>query len=209
MASTSSITPLPSRHPFPPLWLGAVQSTPPTSFFSLSLHQVFTKHHFTSTSCLSLRLCPFPLKHHQPLPTFLVGGGHQPQSMGPWVLSPLPCPVPCLCSEAVCCGSTNARVRRKCMSCHPHVSSGPWLLSDRCGVVCLPRCTFWVELYAVCSSQTLWFKQGHGWFGTVNRLCWWKAYLTRKQMFILSKHVGIVISSFTTLNLLLLPMTFA
>ncbi|MEQ2249509.1 hypothetical protein ILYODFUR_030022 [Ilyodon furcidens] len=38
--------------------------------------------------------------------------------MGPPSPSPPPCPVPCLCSEAVCCGSTNARVRRKACTSH-------------------------------------------------------------------------------------------
>lgn len=77
---------------------------------------------FYQTSTLSL-LCPcvcvhFPPHHHTVTPFW----GHQPQFMGPWLLSPLPCPVPCLCSEAVCCGSTNARVRRKLsMSRSPHV----------------------------------------------------------------------------------------
>lgn len=104
---------------------------------------------------LLLLVCPcvcvhFPFNTINLYPIFV--GGHLPQSMGPWLLSPLPCPVPCLCSEAVCCGSTNARVRRKCMSCSPHVSSGLWLLRGHCGVVCLLGCTFWVELYAVCRS---------------------------------------------------------
>lgn len=103
-----------------------------------------------------LLVCPCVCVHFSLTPStftpFFGEGGHQPQSMGPWLLSPLPCPVPCLCSEAVCCGSTNARVRRKCMSCSPHVSSGPWLPRGQCGVVCLLGCTFWVELYAVCRS---------------------------------------------------------
>lgn len=93
MASTTSITPLPSCHPFPPLWQGAAQSTPPTSFFILSLHQVFTKHQFTITSCLSLRLCPFPFNTINLYPNF---GGRSPTTvhgpLGP-LTSSMPCPM--------------------------------------------------------------------------------------------------------------------
>lgn len=103
---------------------GAAPSAAPSSFFR-SLPSIILP---------LLLVCPcvcvhFPFYTIQPLPHFSWGrGGHQPQSMGPRVLSPLPCPVPCLCSEAVCCGSTNARVRRKAhVLASPHAGSGPWL----------------------------------------------------------------------------------
>lgn len=68
-------------------------------------------------------------------PLHLLLEGHLPQSMGPPPLSPPPCPLPCLCSEAVCCGSTNGRVRRKPYTSHGYACQSQ-AKGSRGGVVC-------------------------------------------------------------------------
>lgn len=131
----------------------------PFLLFDKELSSPLCRHSFLPYCCtkslpnihLSLfRFCPcicvyFPPHHH----TFTPFLGSPTTVHGP--LAPLtsPCPVPCLCSEAVCCGSTNARVRRKLrMSRSPHV-----LVDDQetnvALFVCFLGCTVWVELIAV------------------------------------------------------------
>lgn len=76
---------------------------------------------------------------------------------GPPALSPSSCPLPCLCFEAVCSGSTSGRVRRKragLVVCMPVLDVD----QEEELVVCLLGCAVRVGLYVPCMGLLTRFK---------------------------------------------------
>lgn len=146
----SSPSTCPANHSF--FFGRKLSSTPQTSFFILSARSLTYRHHLFSPLHLSFHLCiciHLVLPHFvntepthtspPPPPPCLISllrvTSHS--SMGLQLPSPSSCPLPCLCFEAVCCGSTNGRVRRKrCTSLGMHARQ-PWAEEARGVVDCL------------------------------------------------------------------------
>lgn len=107
----------------------------------LTFYSTRSLNNLLHLSFICLWICPFvsilptsiPLHTSLPAPFFHfpLEGHHQSQSMGLLPLSPPSCPLPCLCSEAVCCGSTNARVRRKLCTSHGLHAWQSWAKGSR------------------------------------------------------------------------------
>lgn len=114
--------------------------------FILSFWQVFNPStsaslHLCLPSSVFIFLLLTPNTKHPsnlsrtPPSCFLFVGSPTPVH-GPPALSPSSCPLPCLCFEAVCSGSTSGRVRRKragLVACMPVLDEG-----SRGGAGCLP-----------------------------------------------------------------------
>lgn len=140
-----------SCQPFLLFWQEAVQHTADIFFYSLCQVSNLSPPPFSPPSSLSFHLCicihlvlphfvnTEPTHTSPPPPPCLISllrvTSHS--SMGLQLPSPSSCPLPCLCFEAVCCGSTNGRVRRKrCTSLGMHARQ-PWAEGARGVVDCL------------------------------------------------------------------------
>lgn len=152
---------LPVVPTLPSFWQRAVHaSTPQTPLFTLTappgleLTSIICPSYLFFHHSICIHFPPtantYPSDSTTSTPLHLLLEGLLPQSMGPPPLSPPPCPLPCLCSEAVCCGSTNGRVRRNlCTSLGPHACHVGWKDREEALFACLLGCSVRVEQHVL------------------------------------------------------------